>query len=85
MVRGDVARVAVSIDLIPGEVCFITSYGNGVGSMAITFDGFTSQFGSTEGEVEKSGGGKVINITGAAESVTPVVLMADAPAGGSDE
>ena len=53
MVQGDVARVAVSIDLLPGEVCFLNSGGYAVGTAAITFDGFTSQFGSTEGETDK--------------------------------
>lgn len=61
MVKGDVARCQLQVELLPGEVCFLTSYGNCVGSLSITFDGFTSQFGPIEGEVTKDQG-KVINL-----------------------
>ena len=89
MVKGDVARVAVSIDLLPGEVCFLSSGGYAVGTVAITFDGFTSQFGSTEGEIDKptalDGTKRVINLTGDASDITPVVRIADLSEEGGDE
>ena len=62
MSKGDVARCQVALDLLPGEVCFLTSYGNGAGDLSITFDGYTSNFAPTEGEVEKPSGSKVINL-----------------------
>jgi ABC-type phosphonate transport system ATPase subunit len=83
MVAADISRIAVSVDLLPGEVLAIQSE-SGSGTVAITFDGFTSNFGPTEGEVEKSSGGKVINLTGDAESVTPVVLITEPEESGDE-
>ena len=82
---GNVFRVAVAIDLLPGEVCFVVRGGTAsAGSVSITFDGYTSNFGPIEGEVEKPSGSKVINVTGEAE-ITPVVLIADVPEESGDE
>ena len=79
----DVSRIAVSVDLLPGEVLAVQSQ-SGSGTVSITFDGYTSNFGSTEGEVEKPSGGKVINVTGVPE-ITPVVLIAELPEESGDE
>ena len=82
---GDVARCALAIDLLPGETCILTLESSGTGSVSITFDGYTSSFGPTEGEVEKPSGSKVINVTGEAGEITPVVLIADLPEESGDE
>ena len=59
---GNVFRCKTSIDLLPGQVLLMQIAGTGTGNITLGVEGYGSQFGSTEGEVDKPGStSKVIN------------------------
>tara|TARA_B100001250_G_scaffold282370_1_gene244583 strand:+ start:167 stop:637 length:471 start_codon:yes stop_codon:yes gene_type:complete len=60
---GNVFRCETNIDLLPGQVLLMQIYGTGTGDITIGVEGYGSQFGPTEGEVDKPGStSKVFNV-----------------------